>query len=334
MGKVKNYEQLFLDESSQNTERMFVLRYDPSVNAHCWDAPMRPKGYTQNNDPAGELSATMEWVELFDDTDGNPGTLNIGTPENPVRYARTEDLFTKVQPRLRASVLLPGVQFPGSSNPNDLYEIRKGIYESYPNGPLHTATNNTDRWNGMTISGKCGIGDPYVTDNGFIVWKYQNPNGTGAYWTSFQDWIESRYAEVLLNKAEAAVNIIGETVDGKVITMNDALEPINELRSRAGAKSLTTINEAVVINERRCELAFENLIMWDMKRWRMLEEVVQNKTFSSLYPYYVADENKYIFIRHERTEQTFRFNTRSYYAPIPSWAIQRNPALMPNNPGY
>jgi hypothetical protein len=116
--------------------------------------------------------------------------------------------------------------------------------------------------------------------------------------------------------------------------MNDALEPINELRSRAGAKSLTTINEAVVINERRCELAFENLIMWDMKRWRMLEEVVQNKTFSSLYPYYVADENKYIFIRHERTEQTFRFNTRSYYAPIPSWAIQRNPALMPNNPGY
>jgi len=334
MGKVKNYEQLFLDKSASNTERMFILRYDASVSAHCWDANQRPKGYTQQNDPSGELSATMEWVELFDDTDGNPGKLNIGDPANPVRYSNPADLFVKSQPRLRASVLLPGVQFPGSSNPADLYEIRKGIYESYPGGTLHTATNNTDKWNGMTICGKCGTGDPYTTDNGFIVWKYQNPSGTGAYWSSFQDWTESRYAEVLLNKAEAAVNIIGETVDGKVITMNDAIEPINDLRSRAGTSLLTSVDEAKVINERRCELGFENLIMWDMKRWRMLEKVVQNKTFSSLYPYYVANESKYIFIRHERTEQRFRFDPKSYYAAIPADAIQRNPNLMPNNPGY
>ena len=334
MGKVKNYEQLFLDKSASNTERMLLLRFDASVNGHCWDAPMRPKGYTQNNDPAGELSATMEWVELFDDVDGNPGILNIGDPANPVRYTNPADLFVKSQPRLRASVLLPGVQFPGSTNPADIYEIRRGIYESYPNGVLHTATNNTAKWNGMTISGKCGIGDPYVTDNGFIVWKYQNPSGTGGYWTSFQDWTESRYAEVLLNKAEAAVNIIGETVNGKVISMTDALEPINDIRSRAGTKALTTIDEAKVINERRCELAFENLIMWDMKRWRKLEEVVQNKTFSSLYPYYVENEAKYIFIRHERTEQKFRANLKNYYAPIPAAYIARNPKLMPNNPGY
>lgn len=334
MGKVKNYEQLFLDESENNTERMFVLRFDPSVNAHCYDAPQRPKGYTQNNDPAGELSATLEWVELFDDVDGNPGILNIGDPANPVRYANTEDLFVKSQPRLRASVLLPGVQFPGSTNPADRYEIRRGIYESYPDGTLHTATNNTAMFNGMTISGKCGIGDPYTTDNGFIVWKYQNPDATGGYWSSFQDWTESRYAEVLLNKAEAAVNIIGETVNGEVVTIDDVLEPINDIRARAGTTALTSIDEAKVINERRCELAFENLIMWDMKRWRMLEEVTQNKTFSSLYPYYVADEARYIFIRHERTEQRFRANPRNYYAPIPNFAIQRNPNLLPNNPGY
>ncbi len=334
MGKVKNFEQLFLDESS-NDERMFVLRFDPSVNnAHCWDEDQRPKGYTVTNDASGEISATMETVEMFDDVDGNPGTLNIGTAANPIRYTNTADLFVKAQPRLRASVLLPGVQFPGSSNPADLYEIRKGIYESYPNGPVHTSTNNTDKWNGMTIAGKCGIGSPLTTDNGFIVWKYQNPDATGAYWSSYQDWVIMRYGEVLLNKAEAAVNLIGETVNGKVISMNDALEPINDIRSRAGTTALTTVDEAKVIQETRCELAFENLLMWDLKRWRMLESVVQNKTFSSLYPYYVADESKYIFIRHPRTEQLFRFEKKSYYAPLPTDAVNRNPNLLPNNPGY
>jgi hypothetical protein len=335
MGKVRNFQQLFLDESADNTERMFVLRFDPSVNnAHCWDEDQRPKGYTVTNDASGELSATMEEVEMFDDVDGNPGTLNIGDPSNPLRYSNTADLVTKCQPRLRASVLLPGVQFPGSNNPLDLYEIRKGIYESFPNGPVHTATNNTDKWNGMTIAGKCGIGSPLTTDNGFIVWKYQDPNATGAYWSSYQDWIIMRYGEVLLNKAEAAVNLIGETVDGHTISINDVLEPINDLRSRAGTTALTSIDEAKVIQEIRCELAFENLIMWDMKRWRMLESTVQNKTFSSLYPYYVADEGKYIFLRHERAEQRYRWNARSYYASLPADAVNRNPNLLPNNPGY
>lgn len=335
MGKVKNFEQLFIDESANNTERMLIVKFDPSVgSAHCWDENQRPKGYTQTADPSGELSATLEWVELFDDVDGNPGKLNIGDPGNPVRYTKTADLFAKVQPRLRASVLLPGVQFPGSSNPADIYEIRKGIYESYPNGTLHTSTNFTDKYNGMTIQGKCGIGNVNTTDNGFIVWKYQNPSGTGAYWSSYQDWIESRFAEVLLNKAEAAVNLIGETVEGKAITMQDALDPINQIRERAGTRPLTTVNEARVINERRCELAFENLIVWDMRRLRMLEEVLQGKSFSSLYPYYVENEGKYIFLKHERTELKYRTDPRDYYAPIPTSAIQKNPKLLPNNPGY
>ncbi len=335
MGKVKNFEQIFIDETEENTERMFYIQFDASVgSSHCWDANQRPKGYTTQSDPSGELSATLEWVELFDDVDGNPGTLDIGDESNPVRYSNPVDLFENVQPRLRASVLLPGVQFPGSDNSSDIYEIRKGIYESYPSGTLHTSTNFTDTYNGMTIQGKCGIGNVNTTDNGFIVWKYQDPDGTGAYWSSYTDWIDMRYAEVLLNKAEAAINIIGSSVDGKAITMQDALEPINELRNRAGTSALSTIDEAKIINERRCELAFENLIVWDMKRLRMFEDVIQGKTFSSLYPYYVEDEGKYIFLKHKRTELQYRVDPRDYYAPIPESAIEKNPNLLPNNPGY
>jgi starch-binding outer membrane protein, SusD/RagB family len=335
MGKVKNFEQIFVDETSSNTERMFILKHDASINnAHCWDANQRPKGYTQMNDPSGELSATFEFVELYDDVDGNPGKLNIGDPANPVRYTNPADLFAKSQPRLRASVLLPNVQFPGSTNPADIYEIRKGIYESYPGGKLYVSTNWTDKFNGMTIQGKCGMGNVNTTDNSFIIWKYQNPSGTGAYWSSFTDLIEMRYAEVLLNKAEAAINLIGETVDGKAITIQDALEPINDIRTRAGTTALTTINEAKIFNEIKCELLCENLIMWDMKRWRSMEETLQNKTFSSLYPYYVDNEKKYIFIKGERTAIKYTVNPRNYYAPIPAASIQKNPKLLPNNPGY
>jgi len=334
MGKVKNYEQLFLDETS-NTERMFVLPYDASINQqHCWDANQRPKGFSVNADPNGEISATMEWIELSDDVNGNPWKFNIGDPVNPIRYTNPADLFENVQPRVRATVLLPNVQWPASSNPKDIYEIRRGIYESYPNGKLYTSANWTDKYNGMTIQGSCGIGSPRVTGNGFIVWKYQQPNSSGAYWTSYTDWIEMRYGEVLLNKAEAAVNLVGETVDGKAITMNDALEPVNDIRSRAGTTALTTLNEERVIRERRIELAFENLTVWDVRRLRMLEQLVQNKTFSSLYPFYVADEKKYIFLRNERTELRYRTEPRDYYAPIPAASIDKNPKLLPNNPGY
>lgn len=332
MGKVKNYEQIFIDETANNKERMFVLPYEEGVSAHSWDHNQRPFGYTTSTDAAGELSANLEFVELFDDIDGNPGELKIGDPGNPVRYTNTEDLFAKAQPRLRATVLLPGVQFPGSNNPDDRYEIRKGIYESYPDGLLHTATNNEAQWNEMYITGKSGIGDIRTTDSGFIFWKYQNPDGTGSYWTSFQDWIEMRYAEVLLNKAEAAVNLIGETVNGEVVAMQDALEPINDIRERAGTTELSSVDLEEVKTQRRIELALENIVYWDMKRWRMLEEVAQNKSYSSLYPYYVADEEKYIFLEHE-TDVQHSFQPEAYYAPIPGSALQRNPNLR-NNPGY
>jgi hypothetical protein len=269
---------------------------------------------------------------MNENVDGTPGTLNIGDPSNPVRYTNVADLFAKASPRLYASVLLPGTPMPGLT-PTDIYEIRKGIYETYP-GIVHTASNSTATWNGMRISGKCGIGDQLATENGFTVWKYCTPTGTGGYWTSYLDWIESRYAEVLLNKAEAAVNILGETVNGHLITMADALAPINDIRDRAGLKPLTTVDEAAVIKETRCELAFENLIIWDMKRWRMFESVVQNQTFSSLYPYYVWNENKYIFIKSPRIDIKYTWKAISYYAPISATNIAKNPALLPNNPGY
>ena len=334
-GKTKNFWNLFIDETAANKERMFVKIFDAKIangRPENWTATQRPAGYSVNIQ-AGELSVTTEWIELFDDIDGNPFVLNVGTESTPTRYATADLLFQKAQPRLLATILIPGTQFRGSSNPADLYEVRKGIYETYP-GILHESANTTDTYMGMRVQGKCGVGNPLYNANGCLVWKYQDPNHDGGWWSGSVDYMEMRYAEVLLNAAEAAVNIIGQTVDGNVVTMNDVLVPINLIRQRAGTASLSTIDEAKIINERRCELAFENQLIWDMKRWRMLDKVLENKTYHALYPYYVFNESKYIFKKIERTEYRYTFDQKAYYAPISDDLIKRNPKLLPNNPGY
>lgn len=335
-GKTRNFWNLFIDESADNRERMFVKEYDASgspARPENWSARQLPHGFTTQPQSA-ELSATTEWMELFEDIEGKPFALNVGPESNPVRYNNTIDLFAKAQPRMRATVLLPGTQFPGSDDPSAIFEVRKGIYESYPQGPLHESSNFADMYQNMTIQGLSGVGNTNTNGNGAVVWKYVDPKATGIDWAGNVDWIEMRYAEVLLNKAEAAVNLIGETVDGQPVTMTDALSAINPVRLRAGIPALTSVDEAKVIQERRCELAFENQLIWDFKRWRILDEVLQNKTYHALYPYYVYNEGKYIFKKHERTELQYTFDAKAYYAPIPADAINRNSELLPNNPGY
>ena len=90
----------------------------------------------------------------------------------------------------------------------------------------------------------------------------------------------------------------------------------------------------MIIRERRCELAFENRIFWDLKRWRKYEEVLQNKVYSALYPYYVMDEGKYIFKIHERTEIRYTYDSKYYYAPISTSIIAKSKGAIVQNPGY
>ena len=94
------------------------------------------------------------------------------------------------------------------------------------------------------------------------------------------------------------------------------------------------MDEDLVKRERRCELAFENRTFWDLKRWHMYEQVIQNKTFSALYPYYVVDEGKYIFKIHERSEIRYTYEAKSYYAPISTSVIAKSNRAIIQNPGY
>jgi hypothetical protein len=82
-----------------------------------------------------------------------------------------------------------------------------------------------------------------------------------------------RYAEVLLNYAEALNEYAGPTTD--------VYAAIQSIRQRAGlnpfqlAAGLTKDQMRVIIrNERRVELAFEEHRFWDIRRWKIAEQVM------------------------------------------------------------
>lgn len=96
----------------------------------------------------------------------------------------------------------------------------------------------------------------------FLLTKSQSPD----YNTSNQNWVVSRYADVLLMKAEA-LNELGRT--------SEAEEPLYEVRKRASLTDRTQIEgmsqaqmREKIIHERRIELAFEGHRWFDMLRYK------------------------------------------------------------------
>ena len=150
---------------------------------------------------------------------------------------------------------------------------------------------------------------------------------------SVQTWIEMRYAEVLLNRAEAAFELNLEGVAGAWVT--DTRDCINLIRDRAGAVSLTTaFTIDTVRKERRKELAFENKTLWDLKRWRIIH-LEQNATYyRTLNPFYADYAHGYFFdARNDERGTTYTFNSLGYYLGIATSEISKSPILV-QNPGY
>ncbi|HBL32625.1 MAG TPA: hypothetical protein DDZ96_02245 [Porphyromonadaceae bacterium] len=90
--------------------------------------------------------------------------------------------------------------------------------------------------------------------------------------------IEIRYAEVLLIKAEALLNL------GKA---TEAAGVINELRKRAGLSDLTTLTQKDLENEWYLELFFEQKHWLNLVRWRKLVNTVLTET--PKFEYYKED---------------------------------------------
>ena len=153
-----------------------------------------------------------------------------------------------------------------------------------------------------------------------------------------------------MNWAEAAYELGLENNDQTL--MAEAIEHVNEIRERAGAKAYELVsipaddgsvtygyyldeNLQFIRNERRRELCFENKIDWDMKRWRILHSIHQNYINKMFYGYHILDEDKYIFLNEVNglNDRRTTYLKRYFYEDIPSSEIAKNDKLI-HNDGY
>ncbi len=148
------------------------------------------------------------------------------------------------------------------------------------------------------------------------------------------DRIEIRYAEVLLIKAEALVQL-GRNAE--------AVAPFNQLRTRAGISGVTanTLNLDVIKREWDYEFTYEQFSLYNNLRWKDLITSVKKV---SHYKHFADDwENKQEFTdeQHQYFEKVHnhlkaKYNNvkgRNYRQPIPL-GLQREDLGIAQNPGF
>lgn len=278
------------------------------------------------------------------------------------KYRYFDDMmapFKNAEPRLRGTVI-----FPGDTWKNMTIEIRRGIftgpvdgginrflpenstssYTSVPNLVLSSDANQTPYevragvfMNPAGLTGTFNSGTTCLS--GFSLRKLLDesvPTELVREQFCTTPWVDMRYAEVLLNRAEAAYELYAAGQGGDFHA--DAYHCIQQIRERAGAQLLTSDAELndieIVRKERRKELAFEHKTWWDLRRWRIIDKEQNARVYRILMPFYVKENGKYIFdARLDEKNKQYTFNTKWYYQEIPSGEISKNTNIK-QNPGY
>lgn len=136
-----------------------------------------------------------------------------------------------------------------------------------------------------------------------------------------------RFAEVLLNYAEAANEYSGPT--------SLVYDAVNAIRQRAGLNpyqlpaGLSQAQMRLAIqNERRIELAFEEHRFWDVRRWKIAEQTDNIQTTGMEVIRKGNTANYKIFNVRKRN-----FRKAMYLWPLPQTEVAKSPELI-QNPGY
>jgi hypothetical protein len=155
--------------------------------------------------------------------------------------------------------------------------------------------------------------------------------------TALHYWVLFRYAEVLLNYAEAMNEAYGPQVAGPAPLNNlTALEAVNIVRARTGiampafpAGMSQYAFRDKLRNERRVELAFEDHRFWDIRRWKIGPSTTTirgvDATLVTLSPFVCTYTPKIV--------ETRVWDDKMYLYPIPQTELFINHNLV-QNPGW
>ncbi len=231
--------------NEMNKEVIYARRYEFTtgigMSYHNWSANARPLDVSQGT--TGGNRPTWDMAQIFPMKDGKP----IGDPSSvytydPVYFWKNRD------PRFNETIVHNGAPW--------------GLGMSAPQPGRLQYTYVGAEQNSPTLTG-------------FYLRKAVDTTQSSIEaFNSSTDWVELRYAEVLLNLAEAA-NEIGRT--------DEAYPELIAIRKRAGIEpgvdnrygltpgmSQAQMRDAVM-RERQLEFAFEAKRFWDLRRRRLFE---------------------------------------------------------------
>lgn len=312
--KMTNFSQLFLDEG--NEEVIFAEVFEPIIRGHGLDNLATPAGFlsTWNSN----YPVLYDFVEQFDFVDGRKGKDISRDDLNSENLWDIDDFFGQRDPRFKASVFYPESMWQGGL----AYFHSSTIYTNDAGERVTVSSGTLDR-NGEEWPAAC---HPRNARNTALLLRKRldESNQEPIAGRSGQDYYVFRYAETLLNFAEAAF-YLGKT--------GEALDALNQLRERAGMPLLNVATEENIRQERQVELAFEGHRFWDLIRWRIAPQYLDKVRTKGLVFKYDMDADKYAITLKNAEGEERTFGPERYYLPISLSLIADNPNLT-QNPGY
>lgn len=319
--KVENYKSIFLNEG--NNEVIFAEVFDPELRGHSFELLATPQGFKSTWN--ANFPVLYDFVELFDFTDGRTGMIPRDQLTADNRWD-INDFFGNRDPRFRASVFYPEVPLQGSKvyfHTSTIYDDNGTLIESSDGGQILTRPDG-EEWPAAAPARN-------VRNTALLLSKrFDESNQTPEPFRSGQDFYVFRYAETLLNMAEASF----------YLGTGEALGALNEIRDRAGMPLRTEATQDNIRHERQVELCFEEHRFWDLIRWRAADGVLntlgraagQEINKGLVFKYYL-DTDRYSITLKNGEQQVREFGEERYYLPFPQERLADNVNLK-QNPGY
>ena len=311
----QNLAELFI---AQNTEEDIFIKYFTTNQGQMYGIVTGPNGYHN----WGTNAPIQEMVDSYEMKDGSKFDWN-----NPAHASLP---YANREPRFYATVLYEGAVW--KPRPADVQNIdpvgiiQVGKWERWDEETqsvkihygVDTRQSTVENWNGSYT--------------GYYLRKGLDPAVDAQYFYATVPWRWMRYAEVLLNYAEACIELGGAD-------LQTGLDALNLVRKRAGMPPRVTDDQAeareFVRHERRLELAFEEHRFFDVRRWVIGPEVYK--------PIKVADVTYKMDPVTKITAtvptivpkdfEVWSWNDKAYFFPILRGEMSKNSKLI-QNPGY
>lgn len=307
----RNITEIFL---SKQTEEDIFIKFFTTPMGQRFGLYTNPNGYHGwgANAPIGEL------VDDFEMADGT--RFNWDDPDHAAHP------YQNREPRFYATILYNGA--PWRERPDDVKgldpynRLQTGLWQTWDEASgemvevhgVDTRQSSVEDWNGSYT--------------GYYCRKYVDPAIDAQYVSQAVTWRFIRYAEILLNYAEACI-ALGEEEEARTY--------INKIRTRAGLPGVTESGQALLEryrNERRIELAFEDHRFYDVRRWVIGPEAYRPIHVAKVVYELQPDHTTATIptVTHEPFED-HSWKDKAYFLPIMRDEMNKN-SLLVQNPGY